>query len=129
MSNTASNHDKVLESPFAEVNPHSQVVTYVIDKATASKYFDDVIANHMLQCSDTIFVPSPPRKSSPMKQQSLAVGKALVSNSSMLALQNPFSSLPGLEKEGVTDDLITGKPTIPIQIIDLHHNEQITTEN
>jgi len=83
LSNTTSEHDKVIESPFVEANSHSQVVTDVIDKVTASKFID---ANY-----DTTIFPSPPRKSSPMKEQSLVAAKA--PNNSMLALKNPFSLL------------------------------------
>jgi len=47
----------------------------------------------------------------------------------MLALQNPFLSLAGLENEDVTGDPNTNKSVITTQIVDLHHNEHIIATN
>jgi len=68
LSNTLSDHDKILESPIAEDYLRSQVATIVLNKVTSSKSID---VNHVLQCFDTAVVPSPPRKSSLMNDQSL----------------------------------------------------------
>ena len=87
LSNTLFYHAKVLESPIAEDYPHSQVVTSVIDKVIASQ---SINVNHVLECSDTVVVPSLPRTSFPMNEQSLVAAKALLPNNSMLSLQNPF---------------------------------------
>ncbi|KAK7382324.1 hypothetical protein VNO80_01175 [Phaseolus coccineus] len=55
--------------------------------------FQSINANHVFECSDIAVVPSPLRKNSPMNKQSLIAAKPLLPDNSMLALQNPFSSL------------------------------------
>ena len=72
-------------------------------------------------------VPPLPRTSS--LKQSLAATKVLLPDNSMLALQNPFLSLAGLENEDVTGDPNTNKSVITTQIVDLHHNEHIIATN
>ena len=64
-----------------------------------------------------------------MKEQSLAAAKALLPDNNMLVIENPFSSLVGLGNEDVTGVPDTSKPAIATQIVDLHHNDQITVEN
>ena len=72
----------------------------------------------MLECSDIVVVSFAPRKISPMNEQSLDSANALLLDNSMLALQNPFSSLVGLEIAYVTGDPNIGKSFILTPIVD-----------